>query len=66
MSKGMDHTAVSATEASSVTLQIWQRGAKQTYCNVEFFNSVVDTNKNKSEMSILMRKGMGQTAVSAI
>ena len=26
------HTAVSATEASSLTLQIWQHGAKMIYC----------------------------------
>ena len=26
------HTAVLATEASSMTLQIWQHGAKMIYC----------------------------------
>ena len=28
---GMGHTAVSATQPSSVTLYIWQHGAKENY-----------------------------------
>ena len=36
----MGHTAVSATEASSVTLQIWQHGAKGNYCNFASFSRV--------------------------
>ena len=39
--KGMCDTAVSATQASSVT--IWQHGAKQNNCNFVTFNRVVDT-----------------------
>ena len=38
----MGHTAVSATQASSVTLQIWQHGAKKNNCNLTSFNRVVD------------------------
>ena len=38
----MGHTAVSATIASSVTLQIWQDGAKDNYCNFPTFNGIVD------------------------
>ena len=39
----MGHTAISANQASSVTLQIWQHGAKENYCNFASFKSVVDT-----------------------
>ena len=39
----MGHTAVSATQASSVTLYIWQHGAKENYSTFETFNMVVDT-----------------------
>ena len=42
----MGHTAVSATQASSVTLQIWQNGAKEEYCNFATFNRIVDTKTN--------------------
>ena len=42
MRKGMGHTVVSATQASSVTLQILQHGAKENYCNFASFNRVVD------------------------
>ena len=38
----MGHTAVSATQASSITLQIWQHGAIENYCNFAFFNRLVD------------------------
>ena len=31
--KVMGHTAVSAIQASSVTLKIWQHGAKENCCN---------------------------------
>ena len=30
----MGHTAVSATKASPVTLQFWQRGAKENDCKL--------------------------------
>ena len=43
MRKGLGQTAVSATSASSVTLQIWQHVAKYNNCNFATFNSVVDT-----------------------
>ena len=39
----MNHTAVSATEASSVTLLIWQHGAKDNYCNFAIVDRVVET-----------------------
>ena len=42
----MGHTAVSATEASSVTLLIWQHGTKENYCNFATFNRIVDTKTN--------------------
>ena len=35
--EGMGHIAVSATEASSVTLQIWQHVAEENYCKFAFF-----------------------------
>ena len=38
----MGHTAVSATKASSVTLQILQHGAKKKNCNFKALNRVVD------------------------
>ena len=43
MRKGIGHTAVSATQASSVTLYIWQHGAKENYSKFETFNMVVNT-----------------------
>ena len=43
MRKGTGHTAVLATKTSSVTVQIWQVGAKQNYCNFVYFNRVVNT-----------------------
>ena len=39
----MGHTAVSVTQASSVTLWFWQLGAKENYCNFAAFNMVVNT-----------------------
>ena len=40
--KGMGHTAVSVTCASSVILKIWQHVVKDNqYCNVATFNSLV-------------------------
>ena len=39
----MGHTAVSAIQASSMTLWIWQYGAKENYCNLATFIRVVDT-----------------------
>ena len=41
MRKVMDHTAVSAIQASSVTLKIWQHGAKENYCSLTTFNRPV-------------------------
>ena len=46
----MGHTAVPATLASSVTLQIWQHGAKENYCKFASFNSVVDRKTSKIQM----------------
>ena len=43
MRKGMGHTAVSTFQVSSVTLKIWQHGAKENYYNFSTFNRVVDT-----------------------
>ena len=37
----MGHTAVSTIKVSSVTLKIWQHGAKDNYCNFATFNRVV-------------------------
>ena len=39
----MGHTAVSAIQASSVTLLIWQHGAKERYSNFSTFSWLVDT-----------------------
>ena len=39
----MGHTVVSVTQASSVTLQIWQHGAKESYCKFETSKMVVNT-----------------------
>ena len=50
MRKGTGHTAVSATEASSVTRQIWQQGAKDNNCNFATFNSVVNTKTSIIQM----------------
>ena len=36
----MGHTAVLAT---SVTIQNWQNGAKEKYCNFATLNMIVDT-----------------------
>ena len=43
MRNGMGHTVVSATWASSVTLYIWQNGAKEKHCKFASFNGIVDT-----------------------
>ena len=42
----MDHTAVSATKASSVTLKIWQNGAKGN-------PDVLCTQQNEFDLKIL-------------
>ena len=39
----MDHTAVSATQASSLTLYSWQHGAKMNYSKFKAFKMVVKT-----------------------
>ena len=54
----MGHTAVSATEASSVTLYIRQHGAKESYSNFASFNRVVDT---KASVHVIQ---MGQTILN--
>ena len=41
MRKEMGHTAVSATQDSSVTIYILQHGAKEYYSKFETFNSMV-------------------------
>ena len=46
----MGHTAVSATQAFSVTLRIWQNGAKENYCNFASFKRVVDKKSNIIQM----------------
>ena len=46
----MGHTAVSVTLVSSVTLYIWQHGAKENYCNFASFNRVDDTKTSKIQM----------------
>ena len=46
----MGHTAVSSTEASSVTLKSWQHGAKGNYCNFASFNRVFDTKTSIIQM----------------
>ena len=43
MRKWMGHTAVSTTKVSSVTLLVWQNGAKEKYCNFSTFNMLGDT-----------------------
>ena len=32
----------------SVALEIWQHGAKENYCNVAFFNKIVDSKGDKN------------------
>ena len=44
--KKMDHTAVSATQASSLTLLNWQNGANENDYNFASSHRVVDTNIN--------------------
>ena len=55
MRKVMGHTPVSAIKASSVTLQIWQHGAKENNSIFTTFNRVVDkkTSIIKMEPNIL-------------
>ena len=43
MRTDMGHTAVSATQASLVTLYIWRNGAKEKYFNFVIFNRIVGT-----------------------
>ena len=40
----MGHTAVSAIQASPVTLLIWLHGTKESYSNFSTFSRLVDTN----------------------
>ena len=47
--KVMGHTMVSATEASSVTLN-WQHREKESYCNFASFNRVVNTKTRRIQM----------------
>ena len=46
----MGHTTVLAAQASSVTLSIWQHGAKEKYNNFASFNSVVYTKTSKLQV----------------
>ena len=46
----MGHTAVSATQVSSVNISIWQHGAKENNSNFATFNSVVYTKTSKIQM----------------
>ena len=46
----MGHTAVSAIQASSVTLYIWQHGAKESYNIFSTFSRLVDTKTNIIKM----------------
>ena len=48
MRKGMGHTALSASKASSVT---WQHGANENYSNFATVNRIVDTK------TIIIKKG---------
>ena len=52
----MGHTAVSTTKASSVTLKIWQNGAKVKYSNFATFNRIVDTKTSIIIYKTLVRK----------
>ena len=45
----MGHTTVSATKASSVTLN-FHHGAEESYGNVASFNRVVDTKTSRIQM----------------
>ena len=46
----MGHTAVSATKAYSVTLQIWQHAAKENNSNFATFFGVVDRKTSTNQM----------------
>ena len=46
----MGHTAVSTIKVSSVTLKIWQHGAKEKYWNFATCNRVVDKKTSIIEM----------------
>ena len=51
----MGHIAVSATWAFSGTLQIWQHGAIENYCDFVSFNRVVDTKTNPNGAKYIKR-----------
>ena len=53
----MGHTAVSATYASSVTLKIWQHGAKENDSNFATFNKVVNTKTNRNGVKYIFTVG---------
>ena len=46
----MGHTAVSATQASSVTFLFWQHGAKENNSKFETFKRVVNTKSSIIQM----------------
>ena len=50
MRKAMVHTAVSATIASPVTLNIWQHGTKENYCSFASLNMIVVTKTSIGQM----------------
>ena len=52
MRKGMDHTPVSASQASSETLYSWQHGAKENYSKFETFKKVVKIKTNMIQIGL--------------
>ena len=50
MRQKIGHTALSASLASLVTLQIWQHGAKENYYNFASFHRAVDTKTSIIQM----------------
>ena len=50
MRKVMGHTAVSATQASSVTHKKWQHGATYNYCTFTTFKMEVNTKTSVIQM----------------
>ena len=46
----MRKVTVSATQASSVTLKIWQHGTKENYSKFEIFKMAVNTKTSSEDM----------------
>ena len=55
--------STSATEASSVTREIWQHGAKVNYWDYPNFNRIVDTKTNFIQISQICKPSTFQTNV---